>query len=244
MGTMSLRRDTWLRARRSLRLRPLSRNSLLDPWGPRAPKLLLFDVLLYAGLAVVWRRETRTWWPLWIAAAALELAQFVFFGHTPHLQDLAAAWAGLAAGALVARRVGPGPAREAGELSRRRPALGYGFALGLVLLYALEPFRLAAWRAPDPRGFVPLAMALAPVTRESVASLFAALGVHVPLAHVLLVRGARAPAAAATCAGVALLLEVAQLGIEGRVFDLTDVLLAAAAAWIVARAHAAWPAAT
>jgi VanZ family protein len=207
-----------------------------DPWGSRPWPALVFDALLFAGLAVIWLRETPWRRSLWLLAPALEFARFFIRGDQPSLLDLACAWAGTAVGFAIAARMDPGPAEKPGELSRGHPALCYAFAIALIVVRAMAPFRFDAWSAPDARGFVPFATLLANFTRDTVANVFTVVAVYAPLAHVLLMRGARVGATVATCVVIALLLEVFQIPLAGRTFDVTEGLLAAAAALVVARA--------
>jgi len=158
---------------------------LADPWGGKPWELLLFDAVLYAGLGVAWFRELRFPAGAFLLAGALEFGQFFLRGHAPALQDVAAAWAGLAAGAAVVRRTGPGPAREAGELVRRFPGLCLAFALALPALRALEPFRFGPWAMPDAWRFVPFASVFANVNAFTVANFFTVIAAYVPLGYVL-----------------------------------------------------------
>jgi VanZ family protein len=211
-----------------------------QPLGAKPPELLLFDALLYAGFTVVWLRETRYRFAPWLFAGALELAQFLIRDYAPTLRDLGAAWTGVAIGELVAARVGRHPAEQPGELSRRFPVLCYGFAFGLVVLRAFEPFRLGEWDAPGFRSFVPFYWMFRRVHEWTIANFLASVAVYLPLAHVMLARGRGYVAAAGTCFGVALLLEACQIPLDRRAFDLTEVLLAAGAALVAARAHEIW----
>jgi glycopeptide antibiotics resistance protein len=217
-----------------------ARPPLAQPAGAKPPALLLFDALIYAGFTTVWLRETRLRLAPWLLAGALELVQFLVPDSAPSLRDLGAAWTGVAIGELVALRAGRDPAQRTGELSLRYPALCYGFALGLVVLRALEPFRVVEWEAPGFRSFVPFYWTFRRVHEWTIANFLGSVAVYLPLAHVMLVRGRGVVAATATCFGLAFVLEVCQIPLENRAFDITEPLLAAGAALAVARAHELW----
>jgi VanZ family protein len=210
---------------------------LHDPWGSKPWEMLLFDVVLYAGLAVAWIRETRYGFTVWLYAGVLEFGQFFLRAHSPALQDVAAAWAGIAVGTMFTKRTGPGPAREVGELTRRFPGVCVLFALALPALRALEPFRFGEWSTPDASRFVPFASLFGNVTVLTVANFFTIIAVYLPLAYVMKLRGRSTGMAAVACFVVATCLEIGQIPLEGRTFDMTEAMLAAAAALVAARAH-------
>jgi glycopeptide antibiotics resistance protein len=210
---------------------------LADPWGPKSLELLLFDAVLYAGLGVVWLRETRFGPLVWLYAGALEFGQFFIQGHSPALQDVAAAWFGIAVGTMFFKRTGSGPAREAGELTRRFPGVCIGFAVALPVLRALAPFDFGEWSAPPANRFVPFASLFGNVTAYTVANFFTIVAVYLPLAYVMLLRRRSVAVTAFACFALATVLEIGQIPLVSRTFDMTEAMIAAASALVAARAR-------
>ena len=128
----------------------------------------------------------------------------------------------------------PSPSSERGELARHSPKWVLTFALLLPLLRALDPFRLepgdisiSVW------NFVPFASVFARVNEFTVANVFTVVAVYVPLAHFLWARRHPVRRMVLACVAYALLMELLQIPIEGRTFDITEALVAGLSALLV-----------
>jgi VanZ family protein len=235
-------------------LRATARALLDDPWGSKSLAALVAGAPPWLALGFLSARELaprldpRRDPPsragavvaiTFVAATAtiLEAAQLFFVGHGPRLQDAALGAVAGALGVMSAVAAGGGrlaSARTIGESSRRHPALVLTFALAAPTLRALAPFELvpiqeklaslSGWQ------LVPFWALFDHLTVWSFSNVFEAIAVFVPLAWLLRASGASAALAIVACAGLAEVLEVLQLGIAGRTFDITEGVYGAASA--------------
>lgn len=172
-------------------------------------------------------------------AIALELAQLVIVGHSPGVQDAAAGIAGALVGASIAAlsERGPlGPARRLGEFCARAPGLATGFAILVPAVRALSPFQLVA-PAEALASFslwqlVPFWAFFRNINLGTVANVFEAALHYLPLGYVLVALGRRPVVAFACAFALAEVLEVLQIAVAGRTFDITEGLYAGAGALV------------
>jgi len=228
---------------------------LIDhPWGPRPLGGMVKSALGFGALSfllvpeVSWSEARGESIPRALAvliavaattllAVALEVGQIVVVGHSPGISDGVAGVGGAVLGALIAglsAREPLRPARELGELCTRAPALAIGFAILTPAVRALAPFE---WVAPAEKlaGFslwqlVPFWATFRHITIGTLVSVVAAALAYVPLGYTLTALGRRHAAAFALAFGLALVLEVLQIGVVGRTFDVTEGIFGGAGA--------------
>jgi len=232
---------------------------LRNPWGPKNLLSLLPDVLLYTAFATACAMEIPAWRERLthrrlaippsmqgfriaaLTAVLLEGAQFVFRGHSPSLQDIAAGIVGAAAGAVLAQQWGCSPARKLGDLVRRRPRAALAFGLLYPLLLALVPFRFLplseAMEQVSPGSFVPFRSLFVNINPGTFFNVFSAAAAFLPLGYAFAALG-RAPARlAAVCAAWGIACELAQIPVPGRSLDtaigLYAGLMGLFAAWLM-----------
>lgn len=233
-----------------------------DPWGPKPWPRLLTDALSYAALGLLVAREVPT--ALWRRApsaggavafailavtglaAAFECAQFLIQGHSPGVQDAVAGLVGGTIGAMFAPAVGARPGTSLGSLTRRAPVLVLGFALLAPAVRALQPFEFQAFAdgaaGIDGRAFVPFAMLFSKLSAGAFLNVFEAAAFYLPLGYALAALGRSPRAGFVLCLVYGLALEVAQIPVAGRTFDVTEGLYAGAmalvGAWLLHSADA------
>jgi glycopeptide antibiotics resistance protein len=176
---------------------------------------------------------------LFVAAFALllEIAQLFIIDHVAGLEDVAVAAVAAVVGsvlALVVFRMEVRPAMNLGAMTMRAPTLVFGFAVLAPAVRALEPFRLAPIEdkisAIGLGNFVPFWPLFRNVNLSTFRNVFEAAMFYVPLGYALTARH-RSPAACFAIAFVlADVLEVLQIPIEGRTFDITEGIYAGTAA--------------
>lgn len=170
-------------------------------------------------------------------AMALELAQVFIVGHSPGLEDVAAGAVGGAIGialAFGAARGTPEPASYLGVTSRRQPAIALGFAILAPAIRALEPFELAPLdeklAAITLSGFIPFWTLFQTLNISTFRNVFEAAMFYVPIGYVLAALDRRPWVAAAGSILLAEVLEILQIPVAGRTFDVTEGAYAAAGA--------------
>lgn len=170
-------------------------------------------------------------------ALGLEVVQLFIVGHSPGVQDAAAGAAGALAGALIAAASARGPLRPAralGEFCARAPVLAVGFAALVPALRALSPFELVSPGEKladfDPWQLVPFWAFFRNINPSTLDNVFEAAAHYVPIGYVLAALGRRAATGFACAMVLAVALEVLQIGIAGRTFDITEGLYAGAGA--------------
>lgn len=233
-----------------------------EPWGPKNLASLLPDLLLYAALATVSAMEIPPWIerltgrrsgtsPAFqafrltvLAAILLEGGQFIFRGHSPSIQDIAAAVVGAAWGSMLAHRWGCYPARKLGDLVRRRPQEAVAFGLLYPLLLALVPFQFVplseASDAVSPASFVPFRALFVNINAFTFFNVFSAAAAFLPLGYALANLGRTPARLAIACGCWGIACEVAQIPVPGRSLDTAVGIYAALmglfAAWLLRRA--------
>ena len=247
-------------------LRANVRAFLDNPWGPKPFGALLTDGLLFAALAYLCAKEVPAFLgrklPFFstsengVAKSALfgivtmgglafvlEAAQMVIIGHSPGVQDavVGALFAVVGGVALVVTDKGAvRPARALGELSRNATPLVLGFAILAPTLRALQPFRfldldqaldkITVWQ------FVPFAALFANINLSTFRNVFEAAAIYLPLGYALFALGRRPRFGFFACLILAEVLEVLQIPVAGRVFDITEGIYAGlmglAGAWL------------
>ncbi len=205
---------------------------------------------------------SRSWFPAFnakennpVAAAAfgvvcigglafvLEAAQMVIMGHSPGVQDavVGAGCAVLGGIALAVSSRGPvKPARALGELSKAAPVLVLGFGVLAPTLRALQPFEFQtmseAVGAITVWQFVPFAALFENINLSTFRNVFEASAIYLPLGYALHAWGMNTRVGFFICLGLGELLEVLQIPVAGRVFDITEGLYAGlmgvAGAWM------------
>jgi glycopeptide antibiotics resistance protein len=236
-------------------LRANMRRLLDHPWGEKPVGALASDLLLFSAIAFLAAHELP---PLVNAermkaaiafaatsalAIAIEIAQLFIIDHSPGVQDAAAAILGAALGASAAAVLSmgdPRPVPALGDLTRRSPVLVVGFALLAPALRALSPFVLAPIeeKLADISGwnFLPFWPLFRNVNLATFRNVFEAAMYYVPLGYALSALGKRPLTAVLVALGTAEALEVLQIPIEGRTFDITEGLYAGFAAFVGAYA--------
>lgn len=247
-------------------LRANARAFLDNPWGPKPLGALLTDGLLFGALAYLCAKEVPPFLGRKLSffsttenspalsaafgfvsmaglAFALEAAQMVIIGHSPGVQDAVAGalFALLGAAALaVTERGGVRPARALGELTRGATVLVLGFAILAPTFRALQPFRfmpigealgeITVWQ------FVPFAALFANINLSTFRNVFEAAAIYLPLGYALFALGRAPRVGFFACLILAEVLEVLQIPVAGRVFDITEGLYAGlmgvAGAWL------------
>ena len=173
-------------------------------------------------------------------AVLLECGQLPLVHHNPGVREAIANVTGALAGALLAAAVHRGgalkPAAELGVWTRKWPWLVLGFAILLPGLRALAPFELIdvdeALDKLEPRRFLPFWMLFANLTMSTFTNVFVAAAMYLPLGYALAALKKRPVIAFAWALLLAEVLEVLQIPIANRTFDVTEGLLAASGALI------------
>lgn len=185
-----------------------------------------------------------------VLAGALEFAQLFILGHSPGLQDVAvAAFAAIAGAVLVAvADSGPiAPARHLGELSRRRAWLVFAFAIAAPAARALSPLIFVSLEEKMASDFswwqlVPFWALFRNVNVSTFRNVFEAALFYLPLGWALASRGSSPRVVFVAALVLAEVLEILQLFIAGRTYDITEGLYAGACAlagaWALGRLSA------
>ncbi len=181
-----------------------------------------------------------------LLALALETAQIFIPGHSPGVQDAVTGivCGGLGAGLAAARAGGAmRPATELGQLTRRAPRLVFAFALLGPALRALQPFEFEdlsqALQHVNAGSFVPFRSLFRNLNFWTLFNVFEASAVYLPLGYALFVVGTSPWSCFWMSLLVAEMLEVLQIPVVGRVFDVTEGIYAGfmglVGAWSVTR---------
>jgi glycopeptide antibiotics resistance protein len=230
-------------------LRANMRQLLDHPWGEKPFGALVSDGVLFAALAFIATFELPTALRIkkvqapvaFLAVSALavviEIAQLFIIDHSPGVQDAAVAIAAAAIGSLLAAIVSKGkpePERALGDLTRRWPVLVLAFAVIAPACRALSPFVLApldqklaeisVW------NFLPFWPLFRNVNLSTFRNVFEAAMYYVPLGYALFALKKRPLWAFVLAFLLADTLEVLQIPIEGRTFDITEGIYAGFAA--------------
>lgn len=223
------------------------------PVGALVTDALLFGALAFVAVHELpgWLRRQR-WWPLPSAqplsaplaaalvvavcgswALLLEAAQLLIRGHSPGVQDAVFGFLGAAVGAAIAAVLAKGPPRPAarlGALTRRSPWVVVGFAVLAPFCRALQPFQfgsigeglaeISGW------NLVPFWALFRNLNLSTFRNVFEAAAIYLPLGYALAALGRPPKIGFLACLGLALVLEVLQIPVLGRVFDITEGLYA------------------
>ncbi len=244
---------------------------LIDhPWGEKAAGALLADGLLYAALtflaayeAVPYLARRLSFGPVSRIGAALmaaagvsllagllELAQLFILGHSPGLQDVVTAMIAATLGAVlvIVADSGPlAPARHLGELSRRRAWLVFAFAVLAPAARALSPLQFVSLEEKMAADFswwqlVPFWALFRNINVSTFRNVFEAALFYLPLGWALAARGHSPRFVFLAALLLAEVLEILQLFIAGRTYDVTEGLYAGACAlagaWALGRLSA------
>lgn len=168
-------------------------------------------------------------------AILLELGQLVIVGHSPGVQDMVVGIIGatLGGGILVAVTGGGAvhPAKELGALTRKAPWAVLTFALLAPTFRALQPFRfygemseafvdITAW------NFVPFWQLFRNINLSTFRNVFEASAIYLPLGYALFALGRAPRVGFIACLVLAEILEVLQIPVVDRTFDITEGLYA------------------
>jgi VanZ family protein len=168
-------------------------------------------------------------------AVILEMGQIVIVGHSPGVQDMAVgilgAFLGGAAAAIVAKGGAIQPARDLGELTRRAPVLVVGFAIAAPFCRALQPFVLhenvadgfadiTAW------NFVPFWQLFRNINLSTFRNVFEASAIYLPLGYAIHALGRPPRVGFLICLGWAEALEIFQIPVVDRTYDVTEGIYA------------------
>ena len=181
-----------------------------------------------------------------LLALTLEAAQIFIQSHSPGIQDavMGVLCGGLGA-ALAAARAGGAmrPATELGQLTRQAPRLVFAFALLGPALRALQPFEFldlsTALQQVNAGSFVPFRSLFRNLNSDTLVNVFEASAVYLPLGYALFLVGTSPWGCFWMSLLVAEMLEVLQIPVVGRVFDVTEGIFAGfmglVGAWAVTR---------
>lgn len=179
-----------------------------------------------------------------ITALSFEVAQLVIIGHSPGLQDAVVGMVFGALGATLAvllSKDGLVPAKALGELTRHAPAVVIGFAVLAPASRALSPFvftdvatelaGITIWQ------WVPFWALFENVNLSTFRNVFEAAAFYLPLGYAIAALGRTPRFGFLVCLALGGLLEVLQIPVAGRVFDVTEGLYAGlmglVGAWIL-----------
>lgn len=180
-------------------------------------------------------------------ALGFEFLQFLFVHHQPMLVDAGANVVGGLTGVTVAGMTSRGrlrPASAPGDVVRQLPALVLTFAIAAPTLRALDPLILTSindvhiflqnltWDQ-----FLPFMNLFRNLNFATFFNVFEAASVYVILGYSLRALGKRPAVCFCWALLLAELLEVLQISIVGRTFDLTEGLLATTGALVGALAY-------
>lgn len=239
---------------------------VVDPWGDRPLGGLFTEALLFGAFAFLAVRElpawlrARGWWPTALPAGpiegavvgaavvalavVLELGQVPLVHHRPGLRELLVNLLGVALGTALGvwgARLWSAPARALGELTRAAPPLVLAYAVTLPVLRALAPFRFTTLAAGLERidwarqlPFLHFFMKINPITMMNVVE---AASAYLALGFALAALGRSTLASFGLALILAEVLEVLQIPVEGRTFDITEGILAASGALVGAYAY-------
>jgi glycopeptide antibiotics resistance protein len=167
-------------------------------------------------------------------ALGLECAQLFIIGHSPSLGDVGVAMVGAALGAglaAVLSRGQPRPAARLGALTRRSPRVVLAFAVLAPVTRALAPFQLRPFAeglaAASLGNLLPFWSLFSKLDVSTFRNVFEAAAIYLPLGYALAALQRPPWFAAAVAVGLAWTLELLQLGVVGRVSDITEGLYAA-----------------
>ncbi len=176
-------------------------------------------------------------------ALALEAAQMIIIGHSPGLQDavVGMVFAAIGAGLAVGLSDGIRPATDLGELTRRTPWLVLGFAILAPTTRALSPFifqpigvgleEISVWQ------WVPFWALFQNINVSTFRNVFEAAAFYLPLGYAVYALGRPARIGFVACLVLGEALELLQIPVVGRVFDITEGLYAGlmglVGAWIL-----------
>jgi len=132
------------------------------------------------------------------------------------------------------------PSRELGDLTRAAPQLVLGFAILAPTLRALSPFvfgdlsaelsKITVW------SFVPFAALFEKINLSTFWNVFEASAIYLPLGYALFALGKSPRVGFVACLVLAEVLEVLQIPVANRVFDITEGIYAGlmglAGAWL------------
>ncbi len=188
-------------------------------------------------------------------AVVLEAMQMVIIGHSPGVQDavvglLAAILGGL--GLAVWARDGVQPAKQLGDFTLAAPGVVLGFSILAPTLRAMQPFQFQslseAFELITVWQLVPFATLFENINLSTFRNVFEASAIYLPLGYAVHALGKRPWVGFAVCLGLAELLEVLQIPVAGRVFDITEGIYAGAmgvaGAWVFTSLQAMNPAAS
>ncbi len=233
------------------------------PIGALFTEALLFGAFAFIAVREVpgWLRS-RGWWPSVVPAGlleaalvgagaacfaiGLELGQVPLVHHRPGGRELLMNLLGVAIGttsAAFSTRFGlaPGPAPSVGALSRAVPPLVLAYSVALPVLRALAPFRFSSFAAGLDRvvwshqlPFLHFFMRINPLTMMNVVE---AASAYLVLGFALASLGRSTLASFGFALLLAEALEILQIPVEGRTFDITEGILAASGALVGAVAY-------
>jgi VanZ family protein len=168
-------------------------------------------------------------------AVVLEMGQLIIVGHSPGVQDMVVgilgAFAGGAAAVMVVKGGAIRPARDLGELTKSAPILVVGFAIAAPLCRALQPFIIyedvseglvdvTAW------NFVPFWQLFRNINLSTFRNVFEASAIYLPLGYAVHALGKPPRVGFLICLGWAEALEVFQIPIVDRTYDITEGIYA------------------
>jgi VanZ family protein len=164
-------------------------------------------------------------------AIALEMAQIIIIGHSPGVQDMFVGIGGAVLGGIfVPILLKGGPvvsARKLGALSRKAPWLVIGFGVLAPITRALSPFQfyddlaegmvdVTVW------NLVPFWQLFRNINLSTFRNVFEAAAIYLPLGYALFAIGRPPKVGFVMCLVLAEALEVLQIPVVNRTFDITE----------------------
>ncbi len=239
-------------------LRAHVRALLNNPWGPKPLGGLFTDGLLFGALAFLAALEippllaaksgcpkalksvgptssALVWALMGALALGIECAQLILIGHSPGLQDVLVACIASLGGVTWATAIKDArlkPAAQLGELTRLQPHVVLSFAVLAPALRALQPFEFepleTALASVSATSFVPFWSLFQNLNLSTFRNVFEAAAFYLPLGYAVYVLRSSPKLGFGACLTLALVLELMQIPVAGRVFDITEGIYAGA----------------
>lgn len=237
-------------------LRQNVRAFINNPWGPKPLKGLLPDILLFASFSFLAIQELPAYLaskniPLFSGKSklpgiifitafflpgliiCLEFAQIIIIGHSPGVQDaVIGIFAVIVGGALSAYliRFGLTPSTKLGETTNKFPWLVIAFVLLAPTFRALYPYELIpiseAISVISIWNLVPFSNFFQNINISTFYNVFEASAIYLPLGYSLHALGKSPRFGLISCFTFAMLLEILQIPILDRSFDITEGVFA------------------
>ena len=170
---------------------------------------------------------------LTLMVVGLEGCQLIIIGHSPGVQDAFIGIVGVVIGAIFSAALsafGLGPARRLGDVTRQFPWLVLCFAILAPALRALFPYQFiplgTALESVDKSSLVPFWKFFQNINISTFYNVFEASAIYLPLGYALHALGRSAKFGFFACFLLAEILEICQIVVVNRTFDITEGIFA------------------